>query len=625
MTVIRSLWALGVGILLGGCQFDRPTDIGWRVGGSVSGMWDGAHVTLDLVSASATSAVTVEGNGAFTFPTDLGDGVAFEVRVREAPGHTCSVSGAVGTVTGQDIVDVQVVCAGPAVTFELSVPARGAFDSTQVEQSFQTTVLAASVAFRAIHPLLTEVRLGAQSIAPGEWTASVPLAVGGQSFAIEIRAGELARTFQLELERGSVTPAQALYAKSSNGRAGDLFGTIVASNRDEVIASAPGFDDGRIDAGALYVLARSPSGWDERQFLRASDLLAGDGLCCIAVSGDRMVVGAPGRAAGRGAAYVFRRSATGWQEEQILSAGVGDANDRFGAAVAIDGVRIVIGAPGEDSAARTVDGDASSNSASDAGAAYVFTFDGTTWARSGYLKAQNADPGDRFGSAVAVRGADVVIGAPGEASASVSGAEQALDNSRPGSGAVYVFQPGPWRQTTYLKGDAQARGFGASVAVGDQLAAVGAPNSLVTNATPGRAFFFEHAGQTWSTARAISGSDTDDEDAFGSSVAVDGDLIVVGAPGEGGTVAGVDPPSRSDAESSVGAVYVFHAADGTAVQDHYVKAAVLDADDRFGESVAVSAGRVCIGAPGESSVSHGVAGDPQDDTALQSGALYCFE
>lgn len=620
-----SLWAFVAVTSLGGCQFDRPVDIGWRVGGSVEGMWDGGQVTLDLVSASGTSAVTVDGNVGFTFSTDLGEGVAYEVRVREAPGHTCTVIGAVGAVAGHDIENVRVMCAGPNVDLELAVPHRGVFDATQVAQTFQTTVLAAAVSFRASHPLLTEVQIGAQPTGAGEWSARVPLVIGLQSVAIEMHAGVLSRTFQVQIERGAVSPAQALYAKSSNGLAGDRFGARIAINGDEVIASAPGYDDGRVDAGAAYVFGRSQAGWEERGFVRASDLLAGDDLCCVAVSGERMVIGAPGRGAGRGAAYVFRRGNSGWQEEQILTAVVSDANDRFGAAVAIDGTRIIVGAPGEDSAARTVDGDATNNSAADAGAAYVFTFDGTTWARSGYLKAQNADPGDRFGTAVAVHGADVVIGGPGEASASVSGAEQALDNARPGSGAAYVFQAGPWRQTAYLKGDDQARSFGASLAVGDQLLAVGAPYSLVAGSAPGRAYFFERAGLAWSTARAVTGSDTDDEDAFGNSVAVDGDLVVVGAPGEGGMVGGLDPPSRTDAESYVGAVYVFHAAAGTAVQDHYVKASVLDADDRFGESVGVSGGRVCVGAPGESSASHGVAGNPQDDTALQSGAFYCFE
>ena len=276
---------------------------------------------------------------------------------------------------------------------------------------FSTTVrycwMAAAVSFRASHPLLTEVQIGAQPTGAGEWSARVPLVIGLQSVAIEMHAGVLSRTFQVQIERGAVSPAQALYAKSSNGLAGDRFGARIAINGDEVIASAPGYDDGRVDAGAAYVFGRSQAGWEERGFVRASDLLAGDDLCCVAVSGERMVIGAPGRGAGRGAAYVFRRGNSGWQEEQILTAVVSDANDRFGAAVAIDGTRIIVGAPGEDSAARTVDGDATNNSAADAGAAYVFTFDGTTWARSGYLKAQNADPGDRFGTAVAVHGADV--------------------------------------------------------------------------------------------------------------------------------------------------------------------------------------------------------------------------
>lgn len=222
---------------------------------------------------------------------------------------------------------------------------------------------------------------------------------------------------------------------------------------------------------------------------------------------------------------------------------------------------------------------------------------------------------------VAIRGDEVVIGAPFEASRSVSGAENPLDNSGVGIGAAYVFRAGPWRQVEYLKGDPVATRFGSALAITDSALVVGAPQSANNH---GRAYLFRRAGTNWSTAQVFAGTDTDDEDAFGCALAVDRDVIVVGAYGEAGTVPGVDPPSRADFGDSSGAVYVFHHTDAAVIQDHYLKAAVIDELDEFGRSVSLVRGTLCVGAPGEDSSSRGLAGDPNDDAASRSGALYCF-
>ena len=155
-----------------------------------------------------------------------------------------------------------------------------------------------------------------------------------------------------------------------------------------------------------------------------------------------------------------------------------DTDDGFGASVAISGDTIVVGSLGEDSSATDVNGNASNNDASFAGAAYVFVREGGTWTERAYLKASNAEPFDRFGESVAISEDTIVVCAPGE-----DGAEAGIDgdqtsNDTPGSGAAYLFErnAGTWTQTAYLKAsnvEAIDR-FGVGLAVAEDTIAVGA-------------------------------------------------------------------------------------------------------------------------------------------------------
>ncbi|RYF00369.1 MAG: hypothetical protein EOO32_07105 [Comamonadaceae bacterium] len=117
-----------------------------------------------------------------------------------------------------------------------------------------------------------------------------------------------------------------------------------------------------------------------------------------------------------------------------------------------------------------MDGDQTDNSASSAGAAYVFTRSGTAWTQSAYVKASNAEARDNFGQAVALSsdGNTLLVGAPNEASNAIGINGDQTDNSLPDKGAAYLFtrSAGTWVQKAYLKpmsgGDV---GLGLSVAL----------------------------------------------------------------------------------------------------------------------------------------------------------------
>ncbi|MFO0504688.1 MAG: IPT/TIG domain-containing protein, partial [Acidobacteriota bacterium] len=109
--------------------------------------------------------------------------------------------------------------------------------------------------------------------------------------------------------------------------------------------------------------------------------------------------------------------------------------------MATSGDTVVVGAPSEASNATGVDGTQNNNSATFAGAAYVFVrSSGTTyWSQQAYLKASNTGSGDFFCFSVAISGDTVVVGAYGEDSNATGVNGTQGDNSASTAGAAYVF------------------------------------------------------------------------------------------------------------------------------------------------------------------------------------------
>ncbi|MCF6226025.1 MAG: FG-GAP repeat protein, partial [Xanthomonadales bacterium] len=123
--------------------------------------------------------------------------------------------------------------------------------------------------------------------------------------------------------------------------------------------------------------------------------------------------------------------------QAYLKASNADNGDWFGWSVAVAGDTVVVGAVGEDSSSTGVDS-TPNESASGAGAAYVFARSGVIWSQQAYLKASNADYGDRFGSSVAASGDTIVLGARLEDS-STTVVDSTPNNSADDAGAAYVF------------------------------------------------------------------------------------------------------------------------------------------------------------------------------------------
>ena len=270
---------------------------------------------------------------------------------------------------------------------------------------------------------------------------------------------------------------------------------------------------------------------------------------------------------------MFTRSGSTWSQQAYLKASNTGAGDDFGTRVRVSGDTLLVSARYEDSNATGVDGDQADNTAANSGAAYVFTRSGSTWSQQAYLKASNPGANDDFGRSVAVSGDTTVVGARAEDSNATGVDGDQADNTAANSGAVYVFT---------------------------------------------------RSGDVWSQQAYLKASNTGAGDYFGTSVAVSGDTLVVGARYEDSNATGVDGDQADNTAANSGAAYVFTRSGSTWSQQAYLKASNPGANDEFGNSVGVSGDTVVVGARYEESNATGVNGDQADNSAADSGAVYVF-
>ena len=235
-----------------------------------------------------------------------------------------------------------------------------------------------------------------------------------------------------------------------------------------------------------------------------------------AVFGDVMVVGAPealSTGSNRsGAAYIFARNEGGqenWGWVKTLTDSGGVDGDEFGAAVAIDGAVLAVGAPAD----------------ADEGSVFVYENIDGVWTQVTKLTASDGGPDLAFGTSVAILGRVLVVGAP----------DRTTGAGKP-SGSVYVFEHNgtSWVESQKLQktNPQEDEDFGYSVAISPSTIAVGAANDDAAGTLSGAVYIFEREGNSWVQKQRLVASDAAQSSSaqLGWSVDIYGDTLIAGAP-----------------------------------------------------------------------------------------------
>lgn len=394
---------------------------------------------------------------------------------------------------------------------------------------------------------------------------------------------------------------QQAYLKASNTDPWDAFGLALDISEDgSTLAISATGEDSRANEingdsndnsgssiGAVYLFSRSDGIWSQEAYIKPRQLppvghtLGFGEAVALNGSGSLLAVGSEWgvvNGIASGSVSIFAREESSWNEIQLLSASNAGHGDHFGDSLAFsdDGNVLVVGAPNEDSKTSLVNGNQEDNSATNSGAAYVFTRNESAWIQDSYLKASNTSEERYFGGEVSVSGDGKVI-AVGVYRDNGSGVDSQYSNSLPWSGAVHVF---------------------------------------------------EKIDSVWSRVQYLKASNAGQEDRFGTSVSLNfnGDTLAIGASSEDGDAIGIAEPQSKNYSLASGAVYVFRKKNNHYDQISYLKAKSSGQSFALGFAVDINKNgdTIVVGAPRDSSGATGVGGDHLDASAKNSGAVLIY-
>jgi hypothetical protein len=355
-----------------------------------------------------------------------------------------------------------------------------------------------------------------------------------------------------------LSSSQAQKLQAADAAPGDRLGSSIAIANDNIFLGVR-LDDvaGVPDRGSVYVFTRNGSSYAQTQQLSPSDLFASNRFgISMAASGDTLLVGANRSSSGDGAVYAYTRTAQGFVQQQKLVPSDWPNALRFATSLAMSGTTAavagqgsiyvfeksgetwaqtekVFGRPGDVAPVLAMSNDMivagfscdNAPSGPCRGSVSIYVRSGNSWGEQQVLLASDGVANDRFGSAVAVAGNTVLIGAPGRGQ---------------NKGAAYVFTRSGsiWSEQQTLVGADGVAGnlFGQSVALQPDHALIGPFFHDHPGVEPlaGTAYVFTRSGNTWTQREEIRASDGQNNDYFGQGVALSNDIMVVGAPNDDG-------------------------------------------------------------------------------------------
>ncbi len=411
-------------------------------------------------------------------------------------------------------------------------------------------------------------RLGPHRRARSRCAIMVAVTVSVASGAVEsAAAGEV-----LEV---AMDASRAVTRSSAN--AFDAFGAAIAGDGARVLVGCRGCDLAGANAGAVFAYSISA----ERRLVETQAILPSDSRLrsefghAVAMLGSTVSVGVP-RGGDGGAVGILVERGGVFSESQVVerSVGVGSPEDEFGAAVALGiGGRLAVGAPG-----------ATVGAVESAGLVEIHTLAGGVYGYTATLTAPTPAEGERFGTAVALSGSWLAVGAPFD------------DGAGEDAGAVHVYRylsTGQWTFAATLRPPAGEviGAFGRRLAFDGDTLAVGAPRLDSAGPDRGAVFLYRRVASLWIEDAILTPPGSPAGSDFGDSLSLVGALLVVGAP--------------SDSADGVGsgAAYVYER--GATGWEPIVRLESVATGYSFlGTSVAVADGMVAVGAPFDSSTAN---------------------
>jgi hypothetical protein len=218
----------------------------------------------------------------------------------------------------------------------------------------------------------------------------------------------------------------------------------------------------------------------------------------------------------------------------------------------------------------------------------IYLFDGVNWKPMMFTIDGNLPPisrrpaglayGSGFGTSVDIYGNYAVVGAPGDT----------VGTNACGAAYIYFKESGTWKEMAKLTASNAAAGdkFGTSVSIYNDLVVIGAPEKTISGVwAKGRVYVFKRVGKIWSQVVGLQASNGQSFDLFGSSVAIDGQMIVAGAPN-------TDHTGKTDA----GSAYVFRFENNNWIEKKILSPADATNFGLFGSAVDISGLTVAVGA-----------------------------
>jgi|GEM_PF-5244894 len=299
----------------------------------------------------------------------------------------------------------------------------------------------------------------------------------------------------------------------SDGAAGDFFGDTIKINGNTALIGSWGDDDNGDFSGSVYIFEKVDGVWKETTKLTPSDGapedLFGISFDQNGTDGNVIMVGNwkdDDNSSDSGSVYILKKVAGVWTEQEKIYASDGAKEDEFGRFIDINDTKAIIGA---------LNGDGNEKNS---GAAYIFEEVDEKWKETAKLTPSDGEEGDLFGRVVKINDKTAIVGSP-------------RNNNK--QGAAYIFEEvdGEWKETAKLTASdgADGDGFGASVALKDDILVVASRYDDDNGEDSGSVYVYEKIDGNWTEIEKIVAPDGEAGDVFGKRLDINGNNLVVGS------------------------------------------------------------------------------------------------